>query len=90
MVIILLIMLSGVIFGIVFGRYPLTLKINDKLLNVAICILLMLLGIAVGSNEKIIANLYSIGLQGFIISLGAIAGSVAFCYVIYKAFFQLK
>lgn len=90
MVIILLIMLSGIVFGIVFGRYPLTLKINEKLLNIAIYILLLLLGIAVGTNDKIIHNLYTIGLQALIITLGAVSGSVGICWIIYKTFFRIK
>jgi len=88
--IILLLMLSGIILGLAFGRYPIILKINEKLLNIVIYILLLLLGISVGTNDKIINNLYSIGLQSLIISAGAIVGSVLFCWLIYKTFFNLK
>ncbi len=90
MTIILLLMICGIIIGIVFGRYPLVLKINEKLLNTAIYLLLLLLGIAVGVNDKIINNIYTIGLQALIITIGAIAGSVAFCWLIYKTYFHLK
>ena len=90
MVTILLVMFCGVLFGIGFGKYPLTLKINDKLLNIAIYILLLLLGIAVGSNEKIIKNIYTIGFQALVITVGAISGSVAVCWVIYKVYFKIK
>ena len=88
--IILLLMLSGIILGLAFGRYPIILKINEKLLNIVIYILLLLLGISVGTNDKIINNLYSIGLQSLIISAGAFVGSVLFCWLIYKTFFNLK
>ena len=90
MVIILLLMLAGIIVGISFGKYPLTLRINDKLLTVAIYFLLLLLGISVGSNEKIINNLYTIGIQSVIITISAIGGSILSCWIIYKAFFHLK
>jgi len=87
---ILILMLSGIFVGLALGKYPITLKINDKLLNAAIYLLLLLLGIGVGLNDKIIDNFYNIGLQALIIAIGAIAGSVVFCWVIYKSFFHLK
>ncbi len=90
MSIILLLMLSGIVTGFALGKYPLILRINEKLLNAAIYILLLLLGIAVGTNEKIFNNLYQIGFQAFIITVGAIAGSVAFSWLIFKTFFRLK
>lgn len=90
MTIILILMLAGILLGLALGKNPIILKINEKLLNVAIYILLLLLGISVGSNDKIIDNLYNIGLQALIITIGAIAGSVALCWIIYKTFFHLK
>lgn len=90
MAIILILMLTGIILGLVLGKYPIIPKINEKLLNIAIYILLLLLGIAVGSNNKIITNLYTIGVQSLIIAIGAIAGSVVICWMIYKTFFHLK
>ena len=90
MAIILGLMILGMIVGFTLGKYPILLKINDKLLNAAIYILILLLGIAVGSNDKIINNLFNTGIQALTITIGAITGSVAVCWLIYKAFFQLK
>jgi len=87
---ILLLMLAGIFLGLALGKYSITLKINEKLLNTAIYILLLLLGIAVGSNDKIIDNLYGIGMQAFTITAGAVAGSVGVCFLIYKTFFRIK
>jgi uncharacterized membrane protein YbjE (DUF340 family) len=89
MIIILLLMLAGIIFGVTLGKNEIIVKINEKLFNVAIYILLLFLGIGVGSNEKIINNLYSIGFQSLIITIGAIAGSVAICWLIYKTIFRI-
>jgi uncharacterized membrane protein len=85
MTVVLLLMLSGIIAGFALGKYPLTLKINEKLLNMAIYILLLLLGIAVGTNDQIIHNLNHIGLQALIITIG---GSVFLCWLIYRFFFH--
>jgi len=83
-------MLAGILTGLILNNYPAIVKINDKLLNLAIYSLLLLLGIAVGSNEKIISNIYNLGFQALIITLGAVTGSVLVCWLIYKAFFHLK
>lgn len=83
-------MIGGIILGIWIGNYPALVKINEKLLNLAIYGLLLLLGIGVGSNEKIISNIYSLGFQALTITLGTITGSVFFCWLIYKTFFHLK
>ncbi len=90
MAIILGLMILGMIVGLILGKYPVLLKINEKLLNAAIYILILLLGIAVGSNDKIVNNLFDFGIQALAITIGAIAGSVAMCWLIYKTFFQLK
>lgn len=90
MAIILGLMILGMIVGLILGKYPVLLKINEKLLNAAIYILILLLGIAVGSNDKIVNNLFDFGIQALAITSGAIAGSVAMCWLIYKTFFQLK
>ncbi len=83
-------MLAGILTGLFLNNYPAIVKINEKLLSLAIYALLLLLGIAVGSSEKIISNIYNLGFQAIIITLGAITGSVLVCWMIYKAFFHLK
>lgn len=88
--IILGLMLTGIITGFFLDKYPAIVKLNDKLLNLAIYCLLLLLGIAVGSNGKIISNIYSLGLQALVITAGAVAGSVLMCWLIYKIFFHIK
>jgi len=90
MTIILGLMLAGILTGLFLNNYPAIVKINEKLLSLAIYALLLLLGIAVGSSEKIISNIYNLGFQAIIITLGAITGSVLVCWMIYKAFFHLK
>jgi len=90
MTIILVLMLAGILTGLILNNYPAIVKINEKLLNLAIYSLLLLLGIGVGSSEKIVGNIYTLGFQALIITLGAITGSVLLCWLVYKAFFHLK
>ena len=90
MIPVLLLMAAGILSGLFLGKFSITQKINDKLINWAIYLLLLLLGIGVGVNKKIIENIYSIGFQSFIITMGAITGSVAVSWLIYKLFFRVK
>lgn len=88
MTLILGLMLFGIITGIFTGKYPAIIRLNGRLLNLAIYTLLLLLGIGVGSNEKIISNISSLGSDAIIISLGAIAGSVLVSRLVYRIFFH--
>ena len=90
MAIILGLMFAGIIAGHILGKYPAVSRINQKLLNLAIYALLLLLGMGVGSGEQIRINIYNLGFQALIIAFGGIAGSVLLCWVIYKAFFHLR
>ena len=90
MAIILGLMLVGIVTGYFLEKFPALVKTNEKLLNLAIYCLLLLLGLAVGSNGKIISNIYSLGFQALIITLGAITGSILACWLIYKTFFNVK
>ena len=59
-----------------------------KVITVLIWLLLFLLGIDVGGNQKIINGLHTIGLEAIVITLAAVLGSVtaawALWYVLYK------
>ena len=59
-----------------------------KVITVLIWLLLFLLGIDVGGNQKIINGLHTIGLEAIVITLAAVLGSVtaawALWYVLYN------
>lgn len=59
-----------------------------KVITVLIWLLLFLLGIDVGGNQKIINGLHTIGMEAIAITLAAVLGSVtaawALWYVLYK------
>ncbi len=88
MITILIVMAVGIIFGRIASRKKGFLKINEKLLSIAIYFLLFILGLSVGLNETVINNLDKIGLQAALITAGAIAGSVAVSWLVYKIFFK--
>lgn len=88
MITVLAILCLGIALGIYLRGKEKLQKLNDKLTNWAIYLLLFLLGISVGTNNDILNNLDTIGLNAAIITLGAVAGSVLLAYVVYKLFFK--
>ena len=79
-------MLTGMLLGFLLRKQKLSGIHN--VITVLIWLLLFLLGIDVGGNQKIINGLHTIGLEAIVITLAAVLGSVtaawAFWYVLYK------
>ncbi len=88
MITVLGIMTIGIVLGFFVSDRKKLIKINNKLTIGTIYLLLFLLGIGVGTNDKIIQNIHNIGLQAIVISLGAIFGSLICSYFVYQLFFK--
>ena len=73
MFIIIGIMLTGMLLGYLLRSKRLTWI--HKVITLLIWLLLFLLGIDVGGNEAIVKGLLAIGLEAFIITTAAVAGS---------------
>ncbi len=85
------IVLAIIIVGVLLGtqiRSAHAPALFSKLLNIIIYILLLVMGISVGGNERIVSNLSTIGLNATIIALGAILGSITFAAIIYNYIFK--
>lgn len=80
-------MMVGIGLGLFINGIPKLIKIVDKFIGYSIYLLLFLLGISVGINEKIINNLDSIGIKALWITIGAITGSVLVTWFLYKTLF---
>ena len=90
MITVIALMTVGIILGLFLDQIPKLIKAVDKLITYAIYLLLFLLGISVGINEKIMNNLDSIGVKALMISFGAISGSVLATWILYKTMFVPK
>lgn len=88
--VVLIVFGSGIIIGYFLRKYKKALTINDHLVNVAIYLLLLLLGIAVGSNDQILQNFEVIGFNALLVSVFSIAGSVLMAWIVYKFFFKSR
>lgn len=81
-------MLGGVLTGYLLRKR--NLKWISGAITLAIWVLLLLLGIAVGYNDDILNHLDTIGLQALVLSVFAVAGSVILASVVYRYFFKEK
>jgi uncharacterized membrane protein YbjE (DUF340 family) len=84
---VLILMAAGILLGVFLNKHTHLLKVVDRLISYSIYLLLFLLGIAVGTNKTIIANLDSIGIKALLVTLGSIAGSVLVLWMLYKVIF---
>ncbi|MFY9590714.1 MAG: LysO family transporter [Bacteroidales bacterium] len=81
-------MIMGIILGYSFKNY--TISFINQLINVLIWTLLFILGLEVGSNSDIIKNLKFVGIDAFVISVGAILGSVLMAWILWKSINRYK
>ncbi len=78
----------GILLGFLLSNKEKIIGYVDQLTNWSIYLLLFLLGISVGVNEKIIKNFGEIGIKATILTAGAILGSVVISYFTYKLFLK--
>ena len=84
---VLAIMSAGIILGYLIRNKIRFIKYIDPSINIAIYLLLFLLGISVGGNRTVMDNLGSLGFNALLLAMGAVAGSVGLSYLTYKMFF---
>lgn len=80
---IILIMAAGIGIGWLLRNRK--LKYLGKLTNALIWVLLFLLGVEVGSDERIIKGLATLGVEAVVISVAGIAGSALLSWWLWKA-----
>lgn len=67
---------AGIILGRIFRSHLIVKRASESLMMWAVYLLLFLLGISVGRNPQIIENIHTLGWQAFLLSLGALGGSL--------------
>jgi len=90
MITVLLLMSAGIIIGWIFHSKEKLLKAVGYLTNWAIYALLFMLGLSVGTNEKILNNFGKIGFQAITLTLFAVIGSILFAWLTYHLFFKKR
>lgn len=87
--IIVILFVLGIAIGYVFRR-----KVKEKPVNRVITgiiyLLLFMLGVSVGGNERVMNNLDTIGLKALVIALSVMVGSAAVSSLIYHFVYKKK
>ena len=90
MITVLLLMTFGILIGWIYHSKDKFLKITGSLTNWAIYLLLFLLGLSVGTNEKILRNFDKIGFQAIALTIFAVFGSLIAAWATYHLFFKKR
>lgn len=90
MITVLLLMTAGIFIGWILHSKEKFLKVSAILTNWAIYALLFLLGLSVGTNEKILTNFGNIGFQAIMLTVFAVIGSILCAWLTYHLFFKKR
>ncbi len=82
MLTIILIMAGGILLGRIFRKR--NLSWISKVINLLIWVLLFLLGVEVGGNERIVKGIANLGAEALGISIAAVAGSIFLAWGLWK------
>jgi uncharacterized membrane protein YbjE (DUF340 family) len=88
MIKVLIIMSLGIGFGLLLKEKKKLIAGFNKSTLWIIFILLFFMGVSVGNNAEIMQNLDTIGIQGLLLSLASILGSIVLALIVYVAFFK--
>lgn len=78
----------GIGLGWFFRKNAQGRKKADVAITWAVYLLLLLLGISVGTNEEIINNFSRIGYKAFWLTIAAVLGSVLLAKLVYQLYFK--
>lgn len=88
MLIVLVFLFAGIGIGYLVRNRQVIITVSERLLGWAIYLLLFFLGLSMATSEKVRANIGNLGVQVFIITAAALAGSIIAGIYIYKRFFR--
>jgi uncharacterized membrane protein YbjE (DUF340 family) len=87
---VLIIMTAGFIVGYFLRKQSELVKINDRLVMLAVFALLFLMGVAIGGSPQMISQLHFLGVKALIIAVTGIIFSVLIAIFVYHYFFKNK
>ena len=84
--VVILVFVIGFLVGNIFKKKDVIFGISSKLTDISLYLLLAVLGITIGSNEKIISNIMNIGFQSLAFAVVSILGSILCIIPLYLVF----
>lgn len=88
MFIVISIMFAGVAIGFALRRHEAVSRISSKMLMPVIYLLLLAMGVIVGSNPQLMSNIPTLGLRALVITIGAVLGSVVAAWAVWHKFLR--
>lgn len=88
MLAVIILFTAGFFVGLLAKRWLKSTKPIDRLVTIAIWLLLFILGVGVGGNKLVMGNLHTLGLWALIIAVGSIAGSIAVVALVERYIFK--
>lgn len=76
----------GVVVGTLCKKYYKLFSYSEILTSVSLYLLLLFLGISIGSNSEIVSNMTQIGLKGFLFAIASALGSILLIIPLYLIF----
>ncbi len=76
----------GVLLGSLGKKYQKMFSFSEILTSVSLYLLLLFLGISIGSNSEIISNMTQIGFKAFFFAISSALGSIIFILPLYFIF----
>ena len=83
----ILTMFIGMAAGFLMRRVKALAHIG-KAISITIYVMLFFLGVKIGQDENILANLSSLGMQAMLLALAGATGSILFAALLYKSVFR--
>ncbi len=85
-VLMILAILGSLSFGLIVGFFVRGKNLSKigKIITVLIWVLLFCLGVKLGADEEVVAQLPTMGLEALAITLGAVTGSVFFAWLLWR------
>lgn len=80
----------GVAVGTIFKKYHKLFAFSEILTSVSLYLLLLFLGISIGSNSEIVSNMTQIGLKGFLFALASGLGSILLILPLISSFLKRR
>jgi uncharacterized membrane protein YbjE (DUF340 family) len=79
---------TGILAGRFFRKNETAKRYIDHLVTWAVYLLLFLLGISVGINEKVLNDFSKIGYTALLLTIGAVIGSIILAKIVFIRFFK--
>jgi uncharacterized membrane protein YbjE (DUF340 family) len=81
---------AGIITGFLLREKKRVVAFFEKALMFSVFLLLFFFGAEAGLNEKVTSTFFSSGINGILISVGAVLGSILFSIPVYFFIFKKK